>query len=181
MIVARQKKKENIAEYILYMWQIEDLIRANKLDMKLIDANIISQYKTESDNLLEIRDWWDNLTEMMRIEKKEKSGHLQVNVNTVNDVHQLHLQLIKQPSEIVYIQAYQSAAPLIREFELKSSEPYNNDIELCITAIYSSYLLKLQKKEVSEGTTKAIKTFSRFLAILAKKYKLDNEGQLENN
>ena len=28
MIVARQKKKENIAEYLLYMWQIEDIIRA---------------------------------------------------------------------------------------------------------------------------------------------------------
>ncbi|WP_418218441.1 DUF4924 family protein, partial [Barnesiella intestinihominis] len=24
MIIASQKKKENIAEYLLYMWQIED-------------------------------------------------------------------------------------------------------------------------------------------------------------
>lgn len=28
MITASQKRKENIAEYLLYMWQIEDLIRA---------------------------------------------------------------------------------------------------------------------------------------------------------
>ena len=33
MIIARQKRKENIAEYLLYMWQVEDLIRANKFDM----------------------------------------------------------------------------------------------------------------------------------------------------
>ena len=32
MIIARQKRKENIAEYLLYMWQVEDLIRANKFD-----------------------------------------------------------------------------------------------------------------------------------------------------
>ena len=36
MIIASQKKKENIAEYLLYMWQIEDLIRVYKLDIDAI-------------------------------------------------------------------------------------------------------------------------------------------------
>ena len=31
MKIASQKRKENIAEYLLYMWQIEDIIRANGL------------------------------------------------------------------------------------------------------------------------------------------------------
>ena len=34
MIIAKQKRKENISEYLLYMWQVEDLIRANHLDME---------------------------------------------------------------------------------------------------------------------------------------------------
>ena len=33
MIVAKQKRKEKIAEYLLYMWQVEDLIRANQFDI----------------------------------------------------------------------------------------------------------------------------------------------------
>lgn len=37
MFTATQRKKENIAEYLLYMWQIEDLIRANDLDMDKIE------------------------------------------------------------------------------------------------------------------------------------------------
>lgn len=36
MIIASQKKKENIAEYLLYMWQIEDIIRAYGLDIDQI-------------------------------------------------------------------------------------------------------------------------------------------------
>ena len=40
MIIARQKKQENIAEYLLYMWQIEDIIRAFR---KMTDAK---DYKT---------------------------------------------------------------------------------------------------------------------------------------
>ncbi|MDE6400025.1 MAG: DUF4924 family protein, partial [Muribaculaceae bacterium] len=44
MITASLKKRENIAEYLLYMWQIEDLIRANGLDIEKIKSNIIDQY-----------------------------------------------------------------------------------------------------------------------------------------
>lgn len=36
MIIASRKRKENIAEYILYMWQIEDIIRANSCDIEQI-------------------------------------------------------------------------------------------------------------------------------------------------
>jgi hypothetical protein len=95
MIIARAKKKENIIEYILYMWQVEDLIRANGLKLDNIDKNIIAHYNQPADTLLEIRDWWENLLEMMRLEHKEESGHLQVNINVLNDVHQLHMALVK--------------------------------------------------------------------------------------
>ena len=40
MIIARRKRKENIAEYLLYMWQVEDLIRANNFDMDSITARL---------------------------------------------------------------------------------------------------------------------------------------------
>lgn len=36
MFVSRQLKEKNIAEYLIYMWQIEDLIRANGCDMEKI-------------------------------------------------------------------------------------------------------------------------------------------------
>ena len=178
MIIARAKKKENIIEYIIYMWQVEDLIRANGLKMDLVDKNIIANYNQPADTVLEIRDRWENLAEMMRNEHKEEGGHLQVNINTVNDVHQLHLALLKENEEMSYKYHYQLAVPFIQEFEQKSAAPYDNDIELSLTAIYSSFLLKLQGKEISKGTQEAIASFSRFLAILAMKYKLDQEGKL---
>ena len=34
MLIARQKLNENIAEYVLYMFQIEDLIRAYDFDLE---------------------------------------------------------------------------------------------------------------------------------------------------
>ena len=56
MLVAQQKQKENIAEYIIYMYQIEDIIRAYNFDVEAIldnyvrpqlpDASLIEQYRT---------------------------------------------------------------------------------------------------------------------------------------
>lgn len=181
MIVASQKRKENIIEYILYMWQIEDLIRANGLDMATIDKNIISSYKQDEDTILEIRDWWANLVEMMRLENKQKSGHLQININTVNDVNQLHLRLMSTPNEVTYHHVYNAVAPTIREFESKIGQPLSNDIEIGLTAIYSTFLLKLKQQTINPQTNLAIKQISKFMVALAKKYKEDQKGKLDLN
>ena len=36
MYISQQLKQQNIAEYLLYMWQVEDSIRANQFDMAKI-------------------------------------------------------------------------------------------------------------------------------------------------
>lgn len=69
MFIASQKKRENIAEYILYMWQIEDIIRAYKLDIDLICANIIDRYPSLSEaQRKDLTEWYESLIDMMRRE-----------------------------------------------------------------------------------------------------------------
>ena len=41
MFISQQLKEKNIAEYLLYMWQVEDLIRANQYDIEEIKSRII--------------------------------------------------------------------------------------------------------------------------------------------
>lgn len=178
MNIATQKRKENIVEYLIYMWQVEDLLRANKLDINLIEKNIVSQYHGTPEDIEQIRLWWDNLAEMMRIEKLEDKGHLQVNINTLNEINYLHNQLLKEPNEVAYRHMFNSTLKFIREFDEKSGKVLHNDIEVCITAIYSTFILKLQKKEISESTTEALKVFSRFLAFLASKFNEERDGKL---
>ena len=42
MKIAQQLKEKNIAEYLIYMWQVEDLIRANGCDLDRVEQNIIA-------------------------------------------------------------------------------------------------------------------------------------------
>ena len=38
--IAQQLKEKNIAEYLIYMWQEEDLIRANHCEPEEMEANV---------------------------------------------------------------------------------------------------------------------------------------------
>ena len=80
MIVAREKRKSNIVEYILYMWQVEDLIRAYQFDIDAIKEGIIPQYGISGELVDETIEWYDNLIEMMKMEQIKEKGHLQVNL-----------------------------------------------------------------------------------------------------
>lgn len=172
MIIAQQKRKQNIVEYILYMWNVEDLIRANGLDIKRIDENVISKYAIEDPaKRQEVYDWWDNLCEMMKREGKQEGGHLQIITMLANDLYNFHLYLLTQQSEIPYQNAFRTAWP---DLSLLMTKIPDGDkmqhILLALTAIYDYYLLKLQGKTVLADTTNAVVRISHFMAILSQKY-----------
>ena len=82
MFTASAKKKENIAEYLLYMWQIEDIIRAYKLDLERIRTEIVDAYTGLSDEQrTALYEWYESLIDMMRSEGVTEHGHLQLNQN----------------------------------------------------------------------------------------------------
>lgn len=180
MITASQKKKENIAEYLLYMWQIEDLIRANQLDLERIQENIIDKYTDISDEKRkEIREWYESLIDMMRREGVETKGHLQLNKNVVNDMEDLHRRLMKDPKYSAYANQFYATLPYIVELRAKSGEEKPGEIESCFNALYGVLMLRLQQKDVTPETLAAIQQISKFLALLAVYYKKDYNNELD--
>lgn len=179
MIIARQKKQENIAEYLLYMWQVEDLIRASQFDMDTIQRTIVDQYNQPEEVKKEITQWYEELIEMMRSEGVMEKGHIQLNKNVIISLTDLHLRLLKSPKEMVYGAAYYKLLPYIVQLRAKSGEaPEIPELETCFTAVYGYLLLRMQGKEVAAETIEAIKQISSFLAILADKHKQEMSGNL---
>lgn len=179
MLIARQKKHDNIAEYLLYMWQIEDIIRANRLDINLIKENIIDKFDQPEDVKTEMIEWYQNLIEMMRLEDVSENGHLQINRNVIIELTDLHLRLLNNPQESEYISAYYKTLPFIVELRSKSEDKNIPEIETCFSALYGFLMLRLQQKEISGETQAAISQISSFLRLLALRYKQDKEGKLE--
>lgn len=179
MLIAQQKKEENTAEYLLYMWQVEDLIRANDFDIEKIKQNIISKFDLSEDVKKQIEDWYLNLIEMMKIEGVQQSGHLQINKNVIIELTDLHLRLLKSPQESFYIAAYYNALPVIVELRAKSGGQDVSEIETCFSALYGFLMLRLQQKPISNQTADAMSKITALLRILSEKHRLEKEGELD--
>ena len=175
--IAQQLKEKNIAEYLIYMWQEEDLIRANHCLMDELEANVIVRYPEEQRPVM--HEWYENLITMMSEEGVRETGHLQINKNVIIKLTELHNALTSSPKFPFYSAAYFKALPFIVELRNKNGKKEDSELETCFEALYGVLLLRLQKKEISEGTAKAIEAISSFLSMLANYYDKEQKGELK--
>lgn len=165
------KKQDNIAEYLLFMWQVEDILRAYKLDIEAIEQSlVIPVYQTEEERK-EARDRYEGLIMMMQSEGVQEKGHLQINKNIMIDLTDTHLRLLKDSRESAYIATYYKTLPHIVALRAKSPDQEVPELETCFTALYGYLLLKIQKKEVSKETQEAVDQITKLLRLLSEKYK----------
>lgn len=177
MKIAQSLKENNIAEYLIYMWQIEDLIRANGCDILRVEEHIISRFPEEE--RLALKEWYGNLITMMYEEDVRERGHLQINRNVLQNLTELHNLLLASPQFPFYSAAYFKALPFIVELRSKNGKKEEPELETCFEALYGVMLLRLQKKEISTETAKAIEAISNFLSMLANYYDKDKRGELK--
>jgi hypothetical protein len=161
------------------MWQVEDLLRANNLSVDNIERNIIEPYQLAPEVKEEMKRWYADLIEMMRLEEVKENGHLQINRNVIINLTDLHLRLLKSPKMPFYSAAYYKALPFIVEFRTKSEGRDKTELENCFDALYMVWLMKLQKREINEETLKATAEISKFISMLSLYFKEDEEGKLD--
>ena len=76
MILAKQKQQENIAEYLLYMYQIEDIIRAFRFDLETIVQHTVLPLTQNEQEIAEYKKWYEGLIRQMKAQRIEQKGHL---------------------------------------------------------------------------------------------------------
>ncbi|HLO57321.1 MAG TPA: DUF4924 family protein [Bacteroidales bacterium] len=179
MLIAQEKRKTNIAEYILYMWQVEDLIRAYRFNIDDIEENLISQYPNSEKIRDDVRDWYANLILMMYQEGIRERGHLSFLKTLMDEITDLHIRLINLEGQDDYQQLYRNAQVYLDEFRKKSADPNAGDIETCLNALYGLLLLRLKKQQVSRETEIAMSTFSKLMALLSQIFLKVERGERE--
>lgn len=153
-----KNKKDNIAEYILYLWQIEDYLRA---------------FPAQADATPELHD----ICEMMHREGVAESGHIQLAKNALAEMEELHLLMADK--EATYRAAVLQLTPALALFKAKTDRPAMSDVEACLTLLYQIMLLHLQHRPVSGETEAVQKQATSLLQYLSRTYR-DNKD-LEDN
>ena len=118
-----KSKKDNIAEYILYLWQMEDYLRAFPEN-----ANATPELS--------------ELNEMMHREGIMDGGHLALANNALAELIDLHASLLDE--DAMYRAAIIRLQPSLNLLKAKTDRPTMSDIEACLILLYQIMLLKLQ-------------------------------------
>lgn len=181
MLVAEKLRNENLAEYLLYMWQVEDLLRAFHLNIDEVRENYLMQFGdwTEQQQS-DAAQWYEDLINMMRSERIVDKGHLQICRNVIINLTDLHLSLLNSQKFPYYRIAYNEALPLIVEFRSRQhSDETHPELESCFELLYGLMVLRMQKRPVSDDTQKAAQKISTFLGMLTDYYHKNKKEPLE--
>ena len=172
MFIAQELRKKSIAEYLLYMWQVEDLIRAYGCSLTRIKKEFIDKFDETDEHKEDMVDWYGDLVTMMNREGKREKGHLQINEIVLQDLNDLHLRLLDSSKFPFYNAQYYKVLPFIVELRNKGNKD-QNEIATCMDSLYGTMLLRMQKKEISPNTLHAINEITTFIGMLSDYYLKD--------
>lgn len=179
MQIANQKKQQNIAEYIIYMYQIEDIIRAFNFDLEAIMENFVLPQLPDRSFEKQYREWYSDLIRQMKVQRIEKSGHLTELKEIIIELSYLHNTLLNMTKDEKYQGVFDRALQPIEDFKEKSDLKDKNHIEVAFHGMYMKLLLKLQKKEISAETEEAFDHMRIMLAYLGRGYHKMKSGDLD--
>lgn len=179
MIVSRQLRKKNIIEYLLYMWQVEDLLRGAQLDADALATKVLAGAALPQSTVTAWREWYCGLADMMRLEGVTETGHLGINNSILQEITELHKRLLELEAMEQYKEKYYKALPFIVEFRGKSGKKDCSEIESGLDFLYEIWLLKLQKRKISDQTQKVIDAIGGMLSMLAGYFVQYESGELD--
>ena len=179
MYIAQELRKKSIAEYLLYMWQVEDLIRAYGCNLSKLRHEYLDKFECSAEEKEDLVDWYANLVRMLTQEGCREKGHLQINKIVASDMSELHARLLDNPQFPFYRSQYYKVLPYIVELRKRGSDKTESEVETCLDALYGVMLLRLQNKEISPDTNHAVNELSTLMGMLSDYYIKDKKGELK--
>lgn len=180
MLISQEKKKNNIAEFLLYMWQLEDLFRAHQFDEKALYDFFIRPLEMEDQKKKEeIWHFYQNIRAEMITQNLQEVGHREELKEIIKELSYLHHTLLSIKRDPKYVKLFSDAEPHLSLLKKKSNADDIGDVENMLNALYGLLLLRLKKREISEDTTQAMNTFSKLIAYLTANYHKLKSGDLD--
>lgn len=178
MFIAKSIREKSVVEFLLYMWQMEDLIRAYGCSLTRIRREYIDRFEYTDQQKDEEEDWFGDLIRMMNQEGKREKGHLAINEVLLQDLGDLHVRLLQSTRFPFYSAEYYRVLPFIVELRQKGDKEIG-EVETCLNALYGVMLLRMRQKPISPETAHAIKAITTFLGMLSDYYIKDRTEGLE--
>lgn len=186
MYIAQSKRKDNIAEYILYLWQLEDLLRALQFSPEAVYSQLVQPRDAEPVKQQELLIWYMDIVNLLREEGKEEKGHLDHTMHLIADLQNLHDQLMRLPIGEHYRGLYACLLPelpSLRDIVGKSGSLLKEDvgdIELCFRCLYAVMLYRIKGDDSkSQAIADVLEVVSPVIAELATIFRRIERGEID--
>ncbi len=182
MDTARRLRNENVAEYILYLWQIEALLRALQFSPEAIYSQFVAPRKDLSADAQQVLlSWYVELGELLCKEGKEEKGHLEHTLHLIADLHNLHLHLQKNDAGARYRVLYtrlEEVLPDLRALMEGEHSTSISDTELSFRALYAAMLYRIKGEGGKSAVIDTLEYISPVIAELVKLYHQTERGEV---
>ena len=179
MDIAQSKRRENIAEYILYLWQVEDLLRALQFSPEAVYTQLIAPRQIPEQQRHIYLLWYMDIVNLLREEGKETQGHLSHTLHLIADLHDLHLRLMQLPAGERYRTLRARLEPQMPSLRLVLADGDMSDTELCFRALYAAMLYRIKGQGERTAVTDTVEYISPVIAELASVYGKVERGEID--
>lgn len=172
---ASEKREQHVVEYLLYEWQMEDLVRAVDFDLSALRLHLSAAY--QGDRLEAELVWFANLMRDLRREDKGRKGHRSSLDELMIELTYLHRTLMDVLKDEEYASAVEAAQPHLSAMEARG-EAGKSEVESMLIALYGWLVLRMSGKTVTAETQESLDVIRDWANALAARYIRMRNGQL---
>ncbi len=182
MDTARRLRHENIAEYILYLWQLEDLFRSLQFSPQAIYSQFVAPRTDlapmEQQALLE---WYTEYCDLLEKEGKRTVGHSEHTQHLIADLQDMHHRLQELPIGARYRALWIPLAEVMPDLRSVAGDSAANlsDIELCFRALYAAMLYRIKGEQGRGAVEDTLAYVSPVIAELVKIHGEVERGEVD--
>lgn len=170
MFIAEKLRKQNVIAYLVYMYQVEDVIRAYQLDTERIRKEYLVRFGYDEDQLEKACEWYAALVKMMKDEGCQEHGHVQVVRATLTLLEDRHQELLATHEHPDYERVYAQILPILVQLRSKGGKE-KTEVENCMDAIYGLSVLEMRHQQVSDETRSGLKPVAQLMDMLGNYYR----------
>lgn len=168
MYKAEKLKQQNVIEYIVYMLQLEKVIRVFDCNLQKISDQFLTQYRVSDEQFQEIRNWYKILILQLQSSNSGKS-HFPFIHKLLEELEQIHQQVLvgEDTKHILYQKKYAEVYPIIEELRNSLRLVGDSDISVAIQALHVYVIMKTEQLELSDDTRKSMQSIVEMLEQIA--------------
>ena len=183
-IIKQEQKRRFIlffskCKHVLYLWQLEDLLRALQFSPEAVHSQLIAPRDLSQPEQRLYLEWYMDIADLLRQEGKERQGHLDHTLHLIADLHNLHLQLMKLPAGARYRELYARLEPELPRLRAVLGRNETSDTELCFRALYAAMLYRIRGEGGQQAVADTVEYISPAIAELASMYGKVERGEID--